>query len=80
MPKEFQSPFKDYVVPQPAPAGDWAKTSGGADLPDGQKETPGEIGTGVTFADIEGAPAPGSSMTGDITEVANTKEKGLGKG
>ena len=77
MPKEFQSPFRDYVAPLPSPAGDWAKTAGGADIPDGQKETPGEIGTSPTYADVEGAPTPGSSLTGEVTAVANSKERGL---
>lgn len=74
--RPFKTLFDNAIVSTPDPAGDWAKTRGGADIPDGQKETPGEIGQGVTYADLDGAPTPGSSFTGG-NEIANSKESGV---
>lgn len=59
----MNTPFKDTIVPTPG-AGDsaWGATRGGADLADGQKETGGIMGTGVTYVDVPDGPKAGSNQ------------------
>lgn len=71
------SPFKDYVAPLPSVDGNHAESRGGVSIPDGQKETPGIMGTQPTFMDVQGAPAPGSSLIDRANVIATSPKKDL---
>jgi hypothetical protein len=61
MPKEFISPFKDAVCPEPAPKGDWGLQVG-TPLPEAPSATADELQGGDTASTIAEAPAPGSQV------------------
>ena len=68
------TPFGTPVCPIPKPGdkGDLAATTGGHDIPDGQKDSfPHELPQ-VTLIDIKDAPKAGTSMEDEITSFSGT--------
>lgn len=61
----FKSMFENPLCPTPSPGGTHEGISGGADLPDGRKETPSsELGTTPYTTNIKDGQGPGA--VGDV--------------